>query len=119
MPRGRYWLELHGSPLADRNNRVPADLAALVFETQELLEALRDAPGSPGTRAEVEAVRRQLDERLRTLMAELEARYAEWDAGDAGAPAVLDELKRRLSDIAYLSTLHEDVEDALAGLARA
>src|SRR5262245_53109961 len=119
VSRGRYWLELHGTPLGDRNNRVPPELAALVFETQELLETLRDSPDSAGTRAEVEAVRRQLDDRLRALLADLEARYAAWDAADAGAAPVLDELKRRLSDIAYLSTLHEDVEDALAGHADA
>ena len=117
ISRGRYWLELHGAPLGDRNNRVPPELAALVFETQELLEALRDAPGNADTRAEVETVRGQLEERLQTLQAELEARFSEWDAGDGGAPSTLAELKRRLSDIAYLSTLHEDVEEALAGQA--
>lgn len=119
VSRGRYWLELHGTPLGDRNNRVPAELATLVFETQELLEGLRDAPGSADALAEVEAVKRQLDERLRALLAELEVRYAAWDAGNAGTPPVLDELKRRLSDMAYLSTLQEDVEDALAGQGRA
>jgi len=31
---------------------------------------------------------------------------------------VLDELKRRLSDVAYLGTLLEDVEDGLAGQCR-
>jgi molecular chaperone HscB len=118
VSRGRYWLELHGSPLGERNNRVPGDLAALVFETQELLETLREAPGDQSARREAEAVRRQLDARLQELRRKLEARYAEWDAGDAGAPAVLDELKRRLSDVAYLATLLEDVEDGLAGECR-
>jgi molecular chaperone HscB len=117
IARGRYWLELHGDPLGDRNNRVPPELAALVFETQELLEALRDAPGNAATRAEVEAVRRQLDERLQAVQAELEVRFAAWDAGGAATPSTLGELKRRLSDIAYLDTLHEDVEEALAGQA--
>lgn len=114
VSRGRYWLELHGMPLGERNNRVPPELAALVFETQEQLEALREAP-SDAVRAEVQAVRAQLEERLRALLAELDARYVAWDAVDARAPAVLDELKRRLSDVAYLSTLREDVENALAG----
>jgi molecular chaperone HscB len=115
VSRGRYWLELHGTALGDHNNRVPPDLAALVFETQELLEGLRDEPGNAQARAQIDTVRHQLDERLHSLLGELEGRYAEWDAGDAAAAPVLDELKRRLSDIAYLSTLHEDVEDALAG----
>jgi molecular chaperone HscB len=112
VARGRYWLELHGAPLGERNNQVPPALAALVFETQEQLEALRDGGGTAEHRA-VDTVRGELDERVRGLVAELEARYAAWDTADAAAAAVLDELKRRLSEIAYLSTLQEDIEEAL------
>jgi molecular chaperone HscB len=114
IARGRYWLELHGSPLGERNNRVPPALAALVFETQEQLEALREGGGA-SVRQAVERIRDELDERVRGLITALEARYAEWDRADPTAPAVLDELKRRLSEIAYLSTLEEDVEEALEG----
>ncbi len=121
VARGRYWLEVHGTPLAERNNQVPSALATLVFETQEQLEALRESGAAAAERRGVErgveqgvqTVRRELDERVRGLEAELEARYAAWDAAAPDAPAVLDELKRRLSEIAYLSTLLEDVEEAL------
>src|SRR5262249_2985847 len=115
LGRGRYWLELHGSPLGERNNRVPPALAALVFETQEQLEALRDSRGAAAERRTVGTVRDELEERLRGLTAELEARYATWDAANPGAAEVLGELKQRLSEIAYLSTLLDDVEQALAG----
>src|SRR5262245_9143148 len=112
VARGRYWLELHGAPLGERNNQVPPALASLVFDTQEQLEALRDGAGAAARRA-VEDVRVELDDRVRGLVTELEDRYAAWDAADASSAAVLDELKRRLSEIAYLSTLQEDVEQAL------
>jgi len=115
VARGRYWLELHGSPLGDRNNQVPAALAALVFETQEQLEALRSSGRAAAERQQVEGVRGELDERVRALTADLDARYAAWDAGDPRAPEVLAELKRRLSEIAYLTTLLDDVEETLAG----
>jgi molecular chaperone HscB len=115
VARGRYWLELHGSPLGERNNQVPPALAALVFETQEQLEALRDSGGATAERRTVEAVRGELEERLHGLTAELEARYATWDAANPSAAEVLAELKQRLSEIAYLSTLLDDVEEALAG----
>ncbi len=112
VARGRYWLELHGAPLGERNNRVPPALATLVFETQEQLEALRDGGGAEA-RLAVDGVRRELDARVRDLVAELEERYVAWDAADPAAPGVLDDLKSRLSEIAYLSTLQEDVEEAL------
>jgi len=118
VARGRYWLELHGTPLGERNNKVPPALAALVFETQEQLDELRHAGGAAERRT-VESARAEIDARVGNLIAELEGRYAEWDAADHAAPAVLAELKRRLSEIAYLSTLLEDVEQALDAPGRA
>ncbi len=109
VARGRYWLELHGQRLGHDNNRVPPALAALVFETQETLEALR---GGADVAAEVRAVRDQLAARLRALGDDLVARYAAWGA-DAATPAALAELKTRLSEIAYLRTLLGDVDAAL------
>ena len=35
LSRGLYWLELHGEKLAENNQRVPPELAELVFEVQE------------------------------------------------------------------------------------
>lgn len=110
VERGRYWLELHGEPLGRDNNRVPPALAELVFETQEALEAFRRG----GTdRAQVERTHAELDGRLRELVRTLEARYPTWDAADPAAAAVLAELKRRLSEIAYLETLVDDLDRAL------
>jgi molecular chaperone HscB len=110
VERGRYWLDLHGEALGRDNNRVPPALAELVFETQEALESFRDGAAA---RESVAATHEQLAERLRELMRALEARYAEWDVADPAAPVVLAELKQRLSEIAYLGTLVEDVDEAL------
>jgi molecular chaperone HscB len=113
IARGRYWLELHGTPLGERNNAVPPTLAAFVFETQEELEALRESPTDPAVRGRVETARREVADRVSVLQASLVERYATW--ADAEAPAVLDELKRGLSELAYLRTLLDDVETALEG----
>jgi molecular chaperone HscB len=110
VARGRYWLELHGVPLGKDNNRVPPALAELVFETQESLEEFRSGSAS---RASVAATHAALDARLQALVGDLATRYAAWDAADPAAPAVLDEMKTRLSEIAYLDTLVEDVDEAL------
>lgn len=112
VERGRYWLELHGDPLGRDNNAVPPSLAELVFETQEALEAFRT---DGGDRAAIATTHAELDARTEGLVRELEARYGEWDAADPAAPAVLAELKRRLSEIAYLATLVDDVDEALGG----
>ncbi len=111
--RGRYWLELHGTPLGDRNNQVPPALAALVFDTQEQLAELREASDPAAARQGMQATQDDLSTRLQALGAELEERYAAWDAAGAETPDALAELKRRLSEIAYLRTLLDDVEDAL------
>ncbi len=113
VARGRYWLELHGDALGARNNQVPPALAAFVFETQEELEALRDAPTDAAVRARVEGVRRDVAARVASLVAGVTSRYADWDGADAGSASVLAELKATLSEIAYLETLLEDVETAL------
>lgn len=110
VARGRYWLDLHGRPLGQDNNRIPSGLAALVFETQEKLEDLR---GDPSVRAAVEAVRDELTGRVDGLENALRARYREWSDGQAESEAALAELRGRLSELAYLHTLLEDVEAAL------
>jgi len=109
VARGRYWLELHGDALGADNNRVPPELAALVFEVQEQLAELRSGQGDA---AAVAASRAALAERLATSIADLERRYVE--RATAHDPAALADLKRRLSEIAYLRTLLRDV-DAAAG----
>jgi molecular chaperone HscB len=113
VERGRYWLELHGEALGRDNNQVPPALADLVFETQEALETFRNAPDDGVLRRAVETIHAELDARLRALVGELSERYGAWDDADAGTPTVLAEMKRRLSEIAYLGTLVEDVDEAL------
>jgi molecular chaperone HscB len=116
VARGRYWLELHGSPLGERNNQVPSALAALVFETQEQLAELRGASDPAAARRDIESTHADLDSRVRALVTELEARYAAWDSAGAETPDALAELKRRLSEIAYLNTLLDDVDETLDSL---
>ena len=109
--RGRYWLELHGTNVAERNQRVPPALAAEVFATQETLTAFREARGPEAERLrdEVRALRDGLAARLDGLRDALVASYGAWNE-DVRA---LDELKRRLSEIAYLRTLLGDVEETI------
>lgn len=113
VARGRYWLELHGRSLGGRNGHLPPALAAEVFETQEKLEALAAAPRDATLRREVAAIRGELAERIGSLVAQLRERYVRWDAGGASDPAVLNELRDRIAEIAYLRTLAEDVDEAL------
>ena len=109
VARGRYWLELHGTTLGAGGPPVPPELAAEVFETQETLEALRTAGSGPEAaerRAEVVLLRDELAARLDGLR---EALVATYDRNGAA----LDELKQRLTEIAYLRTLLGDIEETL------
>jgi hypothetical protein len=82
----------------------------MVFDLQEQLAELRAGQGDASG---VRRARAGLVERLDTLVAGLTERYA--SAPQAAAPPALAELKRMLSDIAYLRTLLRDVDVVLAG----
>ena len=120
VQRGRYWLELNGEQLGKENNKVPPALALLVFEVQEKLAAIREARPAEtdaalaGLKAELTRVRDDLDDRTRDLQHRLAANFSEW--GQAGSSQLLSELKRVLSDMAYLRTLTRDVDKALSTL---
>ena len=119
--RGRYWLELNGEQLGKENNKVPPALALLVFEVQEKLAAVREAQSAEtdaalaGLKAELTQVRDDLDDRMRDLQHRLAANFSKWAQAD-GAAELLGELKRVLSDMAYLRTLTRDVDKALSTL---
>ncbi len=57
--RGLYWLELNGEKLAENNKRVPVDLAELVFEVQEQLADMQDAPADSELARRFERVSRR------------------------------------------------------------
>ena len=118
VQRGQYWLELNGEQLGKKNNKVPPDLALLVFEVQEKLAAVREAGTTgiddalAGLKAELTQVRDDLDERMQGLQQKLAANFSKWEQAD-NSSELLSELKRVLSDMAYLRTLTRDVEKAL------
>lgn len=113
VSRGRYWLELHGRKLGENNQRVPAELAAMVFETQERLEELRESR----TPEKLAAARARRDEVVAALAAAalaLARNFAAWDedgeqADERRREALFAELKATLSMIAYLTTLERDI----------
>ena len=128
--RGVYWLELHGEKLGANNNRVPPQLASLVFAVQEQLEELRDARRA-GKQAEVDdalsQLRTRLEERRAKSRAALTRNFSRWqehkgessslpsgggqdDSPSPETSALLTELKSVLSELAYLRTLSRDVE---------
>ena len=119
VQRGQYWLELNGEQLGKENNKVPPDLALLVFEVQEQLAAVREASTTgpsdalAGRKAELTQVRDDLDDRMRGLQQKLATNFSKWGQTN-GSSELLGELKRVLSDMAYLRTLTRDVEKSLS-----
>lgn len=114
VERGLYWLSLQGETLAGNNNQVPADLAALVFDVQDTLEALRAAAGSaPALSHQVAEIRTELIERRDGLLEQLERNFTHWDAGGDNSAHLTQELKGILSAIKYLRTLLRDVDKEL------
>ena len=121
VQRGRYWLELNGEQLGKENNKIPPALALFVFEVQEKLAAVREAQSAgtadalAGLEAELTRVRAGLDDRTRDLQHRLVANFSKWAQAN-GSSELLGELKRVLSDMAYLRTLTRDMDKALSTL---
>ena len=112
VSRGQYWLELQGESLGKDNNRVPSTLAALVFEVQEKLAEVREARETgkaESCKAELAAIRTELDGQMGRLRGALGENLAQW-TGEQRSLDLLSQLKRLLSEIAYLRTLSRDVE---------
>jgi len=113
VERGLYWLSLHGESLGRANERVPPELAALVFEVQEKLEELRVARGAGrggAESAELRDVRGELRVRLHGFEEQLGEMYQRNGADHA---ATLVEIKRILSELHYVRTLIRDVDKEL------
>ncbi len=119
VSRGRYWLELMDEKLAENNQRVPPELAELVFEVQQQIGELREAQnGSVNTLcAAVRERREELAGLAARTQEELERNFARWDGGAGERQDLVNELKSALSKIAYLRTLTRDVDRALEGTA--
>jgi molecular chaperone HscB len=117
VDRGLYWLTLRGESLGADNNRVPPDLAALVFEVQEYLEELRAArDGNGAVQAlvgEIAEARAELLERQNALLQRLEENFSRWDASNGDSATLTRDLKAILSALAYLGTLIRNVEKEL------
>jgi molecular chaperone HscB len=109
--RGLYWLTLQGEALGSNNNRVPAHLAALVFEVQEKLAEMRS--GDPSGRDEMLRIRADLQQQREALLQRLEANFSRWSAANEGDADLTRELKDVLSQLAYLNTLIRDVDGGL------
>jgi len=116
IARGLYWLELNGQKLAENNKRVAPELAELVFEVQEQLTEMLDAPADSGAARErasqVVARRAELQATMDEKLAELDRNFAKWDQ-TPDEKILTAELKSILSGIAYLRTLIRDVDRAL------
>ena len=110
--RGQYWLELQGEQLGRDNHRVPPALATLVFEVQEKLAETHDnrVEGSnEATEAELATIRAEVHAQFERSRTTLVNNLTQWSEGN-GTPALLQQLKTCLSEIAYLRTLLRDVD---------
>jgi DnaJ-domain-containing protein 1 len=114
VARGGYWLELNGRKLAANNQQVPAELAELVFDTQEDLTELRQSPGAPDVVAKLRDTEASVRGQLELLGVELTRNFAAFDRMNGASPDQLfDELKSNLAQTAYLRTLLRDLAKAL------
>ena len=118
VSRGLYWLNLHGEKLATDNQRVPPELAELIFEVQETLEELRGSEAAGGAektslRALVVKRKQAVEASVGDALSELGRNFAKWDLDVSDRPALIVQLKGILSRINYLRTLIRDMDREL------
>ena len=115
VSRGLYWLELQGEKLASDNQKVPPELAEMIFDVQETLAELRSAHGgdAAAVRDQIAASKAQVQASIGESLADLERNFARWDASVNHDADLIVQLKAILSRIAYLRTLSRDIERAL------
>jgi molecular chaperone HscB len=118
VSRGLYWLELHGEKLATDNQKVPPELAELIFGVQESLAELRAAEGRGDAdrgslRQQMVEQKQAVDASLAKALSELERIFAQWDFDVSENPRSIVQLKAILSRINYLRTLIRDMDREL------
>lgn len=114
--RALYWLSLHGESLGRDNERVPPELASLVFDVQEKLEELRTARqkgDAPAAEAEMRGIHIELRDKMRGFEERLSESFTRSDCADGNRADALAETKKILSELHYLRTLIRDVEKEL------
>lgn len=128
--RGRYWLRRLGDDLGRDNNRVPAPLAAFVFDVQEKLADLRAAHGGRAARGandggdalhrDVLAAGSEIAARIDTERDVLRDLLEGWPTdepadGRESLATRTKRLKELLSELSYLKTLDREVRAGLEG----
>jgi len=116
VSRALYWLSLHGESLGRDNERVPADLASLVFDVQEKLEDLRAERrkgGAAAAESEMRGIQGELREKMHGFEERLTESFTRSDCVDGHHAAALADTKKILSELHYLRTLIRDVEKEL------
>lgn len=119
VSRAGYWLQLHGQKPTDQSKGVPADVAAMVFETQEELADLRQARNENSANASdlqtsVNEKRAEVVAMLESLGSDLERSFVALDENqDSLRDDAVAQLQGQLAKLAYLKTLLRDIEKTL------
>ena len=113
VQRGQYWLELQGETLGKENNRVPSNFGSVgvrgARKTRGSIRAAREAGKGEHVKADIAEIRTDLDGQMQVLRTAL-AENLRNGMSEPRSQDLLAQLKRLLSEIAYLRTLLRDVE---------
>lgn len=126
VARAEYLLGLEGVRLEQGREKAPPELFEELLEVQETLEALREAEAPDevaSARSQALQSKARLEVRLVSGQEQLEALFASWDSlqegreagADAGRTRILEAIRERLGELAYLRTTLRDVNKALEG----
>lgn len=133
VTRTKYLLRLEGASIEEesekdraaaeaagkpREQKVPPDLLAEVFELNMQLEELRMGGGDPGLKQQLQSAREGFEQQLRECDSQLQQLGRQWDAAldaddEAGKEAAKQQLVAAINRRNYIRNLVRDVQQAL------
>ena len=113
ITRAKYMVEKNLGSIEEKSAHVPMDMADLFFEVQDALDVIRDADGNPPEEAvqQVRQAEKELNEKVKELEADLQARFAEYDS--ACNKQTLEQIKEILSERSYIKSFLRQVDSVM------
>ena len=113
ITRAKYVVEQDLGSVEEKSSKVPPDMSDLFFEVHDVLDTIRDSHGNPAEAAvrEVRNAEKDLRAKVKSLEADLQQRFSEYDAQPE--KAIIEQMKEILSERSYIVSFLRQIDSVL------